>query len=46
MRFPISDQEQPWPYLYCLATIARTGFQGHPRSMIFISSDRAYATFY
>jgi len=29
-----------------LATVARTGFQGHPRSMIFIWSDRAYATYY
>jgi len=29
---------------YRLATIARTDFQDHPRSMIFILSDRAYDT--
>jgi len=30
---------------YRLAIIARTDFQGHPRSMIFILSERAYATY-
>jgi len=29
-----------------LAIIARTDLQGHPRSMISISSERAYATTY
>jgi len=27
---------------YVLATIARTNIQGHPKSMLFISSKRAY----
>jgi len=29
-----------------LITIMRTDLQGHPRSMIFILFERAYATFY
>jgi len=29
-----------------LATISRNGLQGHPRLVISILSDRAYATFY
>jgi len=30
--------------LHRLATVVRTVFHGHPRSMISISSERAYAT--
>jgi len=34
------------PISHCLAAIARDGFQGHPRSVISISTDRAYANSY
>jgi len=34
------------PISHRLATIARNGIQGHPRSMISISSDKAYGTYY
>jgi len=32
--------------LHRLAAVVHNSFQGHPRSMIPILSDRAYATFY
>jgi len=34
------------PITQHLAAVARTDLQGHPRLIIFISSEKAYATFY
>ena len=45
MRLPVINRNLD-PISHRLAAIARTDFQGHPRTMIFISSERAYATSY
>jgi len=34
------------PILHHLVTIARNGFQGHPRSSIYMSFESQYATSY
>jgi len=44
MRLSISDQWQPKLYLAPFSHNSATDLQVHPRSTIFISSERTYAT--